>query len=94
MDKGGGERNCRLRYAAGQLGGGRALASVGVYRFVWDGAWVWRLVCSKLWKGGVLVGALLFVLVLASAWAAPPMAVDAVDGKLGLGRGHKGKERC
>ena len=44
--------------------------------------------------GGVLVGAVLLVLVLVSAWAAPPMAVDRVDGKLGMGRGRKGKKRC
>ena len=44
--------------------------------------------------GGVLVGALLFVLALVSAWAAPPMVMDWVDGKLEVGRGRKGKKWC
>ena len=42
---GGGQRNGGLRRAAGVLAGRRACASVGVYRLVWDGVWVWSLVC-------------------------------------------------
>ena len=66
--------------------GGRVLPSVGVYRHGWGGVRVGSRACLELWKGGVPVGAVLLVQVLVSAWAARPMVMDLVNGKLEVGR--------
>ena len=58
VDGGGDERNCRLRCAVGAL-----RAGVG-HGLPWGGARVCSRVCWELWKGGVLVGAVLLGLAL------------------------------